>query len=90
MAIADPVGFILGTGVGPQLAIGVLGVLAITSEYSSGVIRARCWPSCFILPMLAAKAVVFAVLLIVVTEIVASLLVLRRLGHPARPQFRCR
>ena len=71
-AIADPVGFILGTGVGlGQLAIGVLGVLVITSEYSTGVIRASLLAVPRRLPMLAAKAVVFAVLLIVVTEIVA-------------------
>ena len=38
---ADPVNFILGTGLGlGQLAICVLGVLVITSEYSSGTIRA--------------------------------------------------
>ena len=71
-AIADPVGFILGTGVGlGQLAIGVLGVLVITSEYSTGVIRASLLAVPRRLPVLAAKAVVFAVLLIVVTEIVA-------------------
>ena len=71
-AIADPVGFILGTGVGlGQLAIGVLGVLIITSEYSTGVIRASLLAVPRRLPVLAAKAVVFAVLLIVVTEIVA-------------------
>ena len=71
-AVADPVGFILGTGVGlGQLAIGVLGVLVITSEYSTGVIRASLLAVPRRLPMLAAKAVVFAVLLIVVTEIVA-------------------
>jgi ABC-2 type transport system permease protein len=71
-ALADPVGFILGTGVGlGQLAIGVLGVLVITSEYSTGVIRASLLAVPRRLPMLAAKAVVFAVLLVVVTEIVA-------------------
>jgi ABC-2 type transport system permease protein len=71
-AISDPVSFILGTGVGlGQLAIGVLGVLVITSEYSTGVIRASLLAVPRRLPMLAAKAVVFAVLLIVVTEIVA-------------------
>ena len=44
--IADPVGFILGTGVGlGQLAICVLGVLVITSEYSTGSSAPRCWPS---------------------------------------------
>ena len=71
-ALADPVGFILGTGVGlGQLAIGVLGVLVITSEYSTGVIRASLLAVPRRLPVLAAKAVVFAVLLLVVTEIVA-------------------
>jgi ABC-2 type transport system permease protein len=71
-AIADPVGFILGTGVGlGQLAICVLGVLIITSEYSTGVIRASLLAVPRRLPVLAAKAVVFAVLLVVVTEVVA-------------------
>lgn len=71
-AIADPVGFILGTGVGlGQLAICVLGVLIITSEYSTGVIRASLLAVPRRLPVLAAKAVVFAVLLLVVTEVVA-------------------
>jgi ABC-2 type transport system permease protein len=68
----DPVGFILGAGVGlGQLAIAVLGVLVMTSEYSSGVIRASLLAVPRRIPMLAAKAVVFAVLLLVVTEIVA-------------------
>jgi ABC-2 type transport system permease protein len=71
-AISDPVGFILGTGVGlGQLAICVLGVLVITSEYSTGVIRASLLAVPRRLPVLAAKTVVFAVLLLVVTEIVA-------------------
>jgi ABC-2 type transport system permease protein len=71
-AIADPVGFILGTGVGlGQLAICVLGVLIITSEYSTGVISASLLAVPRRLPVLAAKAVVFAILLLVVTEIVA-------------------
>ncbi len=69
--ISDPVSFILGTGVGlGQLAIAVLGVLVMTTEYSTGVIRASLLAVPRRLPMLAAKAVVFAVLLIVVTEIV--------------------
>jgi ABC-type transport system involved in multi-copper enzyme maturation permease subunit len=71
-ALSDPVGFILGAGVGlGQLAIAVLGVLVMTSEYSSGVIRASLLAVPRRIPMLAAKAVVFAVLLLVVTEIVA-------------------
>jgi len=53
------------------LLIGVLGVLVITSEYSSGVIRASLLAVPRRIPVLAAKAVVFALLLLVVTEIVA-------------------
>jgi ABC-type transport system involved in multi-copper enzyme maturation permease subunit len=71
-AISDPVGFILGTGIGlGQLAICVLGVLVITSEYSTGVIRASLLAVPRRIPVLAAKAVVFAALLIVVAEIVS-------------------
>jgi len=70
-AASDPVGFIMGTGIGlGQLAIAVLGVLVITTEYSTGVIRASLLAVPRRLPMLAAKALVFAVLLFVVTEIV--------------------
>jgi ABC-2 type transport system permease protein len=71
-AISDPVGFVLGTGIGiGQLAICVLGVLVITSEYSTGVIRASLLAVPRRIPVLAAKAVVFAALLIVVAEIVS-------------------
>ena len=70
--IADPVGFILGAGIGlGQLTICVLGVLVITSEYSTGMIRASLLAVPRRIPMLAAKLVVFAVLLIVLSEIVA-------------------
>src|SRR5262249_29215421 len=38
--LLDPVGFVLGAGIGlGQLTICVLGVLLITGEYSTGVIR---------------------------------------------------
>jgi ABC-type transport system involved in multi-copper enzyme maturation permease subunit len=70
--IADPVSFILGAGIGlGQLTICVLGVLVITSEYSTGVIRASLLAVPRRIPMLIAKLVVFAVLLIVLSEIVA-------------------
>jgi ABC-2 type transport system permease protein len=70
-AVADPVGFILGTGIGlGQLTICVLGALVITTEYSTGVIRASLLAVPRRIPMLGAKAVVFAALLIVVAEIV--------------------
>jgi hypothetical protein len=68
---ADPVSFILGAGTGlGQLAIAVLGVLLITTEYSTGVIRASLLAVPKRLPMLTAKAVVFAALIFVVAEIV--------------------
>ena len=70
--IADPVGFVLGAGIGlGQLAICVLGALLMTTEYSTGVIRASLLAVPRRLPMLAAKAVIFAVLIFVLGEIVA-------------------
>jgi ABC-2 type transport system permease protein len=70
--LTDPVTFILGTGLGlGQLAICVLGVLAITSEYSSGTIRASLLAVPRRYPMMLAKGLVFAVLVIIVGEIVA-------------------
>jgi ABC-2 type transport system permease protein len=70
--ITDPVGFILGAGLGlGQLTLCVLGVLVITTEYSTGVIRASLLAVPQRLWMLTAKCVVFAVLLLVISEIVA-------------------
>jgi ABC-2 type transport system permease protein len=70
--IIDPVGFILGAGIGfGQLTICVLGVLLITTEYSTGVIRASLLAVPRRIPMLAAKIVVFAAMLIVLAELVA-------------------
>lgn len=70
--IADPVGFILGAGIGlGQLTICVLGVLVITTEYSTGVIRASLLAVPRRLPMLAAKILVFACLMVVLAEIVS-------------------
>jgi ABC-2 type transport system permease protein len=70
--IADPVNFILGAGLGlGQLAIAVLGALLITTEYSTGVIRASLLAVPKRTPMLAAKAVVFAVLILVLGEIIS-------------------
>jgi ABC-2 type transport system permease protein len=68
---ADPVNFILGTGLGlGQLAICVLGVLVITNEYSSGTIRASLLAMPKRIPMLVAKGVVFSVLVFVIGEAV--------------------
>ncbi|HEX5292044.1 MAG TPA: ABC transporter permease [Streptosporangiaceae bacterium] len=69
--IADPVGAILGLSLAlGQLTICVLGVMVITTEYSTGVIRASLLAVPRRLPMLVAKAVVFAVLIIVLAEII--------------------
>lgn len=70
--ILDPVSFILGAGIGlGQLTICVLGALVITTEYSTGVIRASLLAVPRRIPMLAAKVVVFAALLLVLSEVVA-------------------
>jgi ABC-2 type transport system permease protein len=70
--VVDPVGFILGAGLGlGQLTLCVLGVLVITTEYSTGVIRSSLLAVPRRLWMLAAKCVVFAVLLFVLGEIIS-------------------
>ena len=70
--VTDPVNFILGTGLGlGQLAICVLGALVITSEYSSGVIKASLLAVPRRYPVLVAKGLVFAVIVFVLGEIVA-------------------
>jgi ABC-2 type transport system permease protein len=53
-----------------QLAICVLGALVMTTEYSTGVIRASLLAVPRRIPMLAAKGAVFAALILVVSEIV--------------------
>ncbi len=70
--VADPVGFILGSGIGlGQLTICVLGVLVITTEYSTGAIRSSLLAVPRRLLMLTAKVTVFGVLLLVLAELVA-------------------
>jgi ABC-2 type transport system permease protein len=69
--LADPANFILGAGIFlGQLTICVLGALVITTEYSTGVIRASLLAVPKRIPMLAAKSVVFAALILVLAEIV--------------------
>jgi ABC-2 type transport system permease protein len=83
--LADPVTFILQTGIGfGQLAICVLGALTMTTEYSTGVIRASLLAVPKRLPVLAAKCAVFAALIFVVAEIVVfcSFFVGSALVHP--------
>jgi len=70
--LADPTSQILGSGFQfSQLAICVLGVLVMTGECSSGTIRASLLAVPARGPMIAAKAVVFAVLVFVVAEVAA-------------------
>ena len=69
--VSDPVGSILGAGLEfGQLTICVLGVLVLTSEYSTGLIRSSLLAVPKRWPMLAAKAVGFAGLVLVIAEIV--------------------
>jgi ABC-2 type transport system permease protein len=66
----DPTAVIFGAGLGlGQLAICVLGAIVITSEYTSGTIRASLLAVPNRIPMLAAKALVFAVIDFVVSAI---------------------
>jgi hypothetical protein len=70
--IADPVSFILGVGIYlGQLTLCVLGAMVITSEYSTGVIRSSLLAVPKRIPVLAAKAAVFAAILLVLAEVVA-------------------
>jgi ABC-2 type transport system permease protein len=69
--IADPVSVILGVGVGlGQLTICVLGAMVITTEYSTGVVRASLLAVPRRIPMLLAKAAVFGGIVLVLSEIV--------------------
>ena len=56
-----------------QLAVGVLGVLVVTGEYSTGMIRATLSAVPRRLPVLWAKAAVFGAVTLVVTAIAAML-----------------
>lgn len=63
---ADPTSTILGSGFFlSQLTICVLGVMVIASEYSTGMIRASLLAVPRRLPMLAAKSLVFGLLILV-------------------------
>jgi ABC-type transport system involved in multi-copper enzyme maturation permease subunit len=70
--LVDPAGFILGTGLElGQLAIVVLGALTMTTEYSTGVIRASLLAVPRRLWILVAKCVVFATMIFVTAEIIS-------------------
>jgi ABC-2 type transport system permease protein len=68
--LTDPTAIIFGAGFGiGQLAICVLGVIVITSEYSTGAIRSSLLAVPHRLPMLAAKAAVWGVLDLIASAI---------------------
>jgi ABC-type transport system involved in multi-copper enzyme maturation permease subunit len=68
--LADPTAVIFGAGLGlGQLAICVLGVIVISSEYTSGAIRSSLLAVPHRIPWLAAKGAVFAALVFVVSAI---------------------
>jgi len=70
--VADPTGVILGSGFFlSQLAICVLGVMVVASEYSTGMIRASLLAVPKRWPMLAAKALVFGVIVLVLGVVVS-------------------
>jgi ABC-2 type transport system permease protein len=67
LIVADPAGFVLGSGFGlSQLAICILGVMVVASEYSTGMIRASLLAVPRRSSMLAAKAVVFGLLVLAI------------------------
>jgi ABC-2 type transport system permease protein len=68
----DPISLIMGGGrFLSQLAIAVLGVMVTASEYSTGMIRSTLLASPHRVRMLAAKSVVFTLLILVIGEIVS-------------------
>jgi ABC-type transport system involved in multi-copper enzyme maturation permease subunit len=66
----DPTGFLSPAIAIAEIPLCVLGALVITSEYSTGMIRASVLAVPRRVPMLAAKAVVFSVLALVVGEVI--------------------
>jgi hypothetical protein len=67
---ADPTGLLFGAGFYlAQLALCVLGAMVMTSEYSTGAIRSSLLAVPGRLPMLAAKAAVFAAVTFVVSAV---------------------
>lgn len=69
--ISDPVSAILGASVEfGQLTIIVLGVMVISSEYTTGAIRSSLLAAPRRMSMLAAKAITFTVLVFVLSEII--------------------
>jgi ABC-2 type transport system permease protein len=70
--ITDPTSIIFGVAIYlGQLAIAVLGVLVVTTEYSTGVIRASLLAVPRRYTMLAAKVAVFTIVMLILGEILA-------------------
>jgi len=70
--LADPVATILASGLQlSQLAVCVLGVMVMTTEYSTGMIRSSLLAVPRRTPMLWAKCAVFAVVVFLVAELAA-------------------
>jgi ABC-2 type transport system permease protein len=68
--LTDPTAVLFGAGFGlGQLAICVLGVIVMSSEYSTGAIRSSLLAVPTRVPMLAAKAIVFALLDLIVSAV---------------------
>ncbi|MEU4836497.1 ABC transporter permease [Streptosporangium sp. NPDC023615] len=68
---ADPLALLVQPGVSSaQLAVCVLGVMVITGEYSTGAIRSSLLAVPRRVPMLAAKAAVLGLLVLVITELI--------------------
>ncbi|HTU72909.1 MAG TPA: ABC transporter permease subunit [Trebonia sp.] len=83
--LADPTGAIYGAGFDlGQLALAVLGVIVITSEYSSGAIRSSLLAVPRRIPMLVAKVVVFGALVLVVgaVTVFAVFFIATTIYHP--------
>jgi ABC-type transport system involved in multi-copper enzyme maturation permease subunit len=70
-ALWDPTNQSLAGTIFGQLAIGVFGVLAITSEYASGTIRASIAAAPRRTPLLAAKAVVYGGVALIAGELIS-------------------
>lgn len=86
--LADPTSAILGSGLFiSQLAICVLGVMVIASEYSTGMIRASLLAVPRRLPMLVAKCLVFGLLILVLGVAVSftSFFIGARILHSKAP-----
>ncbi|MHC5264237.1 ABC transporter permease [Streptomyces sp. UC4497] len=84
----DPTGTILGSGILlSQLAICVLGTMVTASEYSTGMIRSSLLAVPRRTPVLAAKAAVFGLLVLVVGEVTsfASFLIGAPILHDKAP-----